>query len=443
MRVSDIIIKKRNGKELEDGEIEYLIKGYTKGIIPDYQMSALLMAIYFNGLNKRETSTLTKAMAASGEIIDLSSISGIKVDKHSTGGVGDKTTLIVAPIVAACGVPVPKMSGRGLGHTGGTVDKLEAFPGYCTDIPQVLFVKLLKTIGISIMGQTGNIAPADKKLYALRDVTGTVENMSLIAASIMSKKLASGADAIVLDVKTGSGAFMKTLEESIELAKTMVDIGISNGKQMVALVTNMNVPLGSAIGNNLELIEVIDTLSGRTSGDLTKISIELAANMLNLAQKGSIERCRMLAQTAIDSGAALHKLKALVAAQGGDVKYIDDTTNFQKSRCVNHLYANCDGYISSIDSERCGLCSVELGAGRNQKESAVNFSAGIILHKNVGDKVNKGDNLATIHTDMEGVITQVRNDLLSAFTITENPPSKEPLIYARITKDGIEKITMK
>lgn len=432
MRMLDIIIKKRNGLLLENSEIEFIINGSTNGTIPDYQISALLMAIYFNGLNKRETATLTKAMAMSGDMVDLSSICGIKVDKHSTGGVGDKTTLIVAPIASACGVVVPKMSGRGLGHTGGTVDKLDAFPGYRTDIPQVEFLQNLSSIGISIIGQTGNIAPADKKLYALRDVTGTVENISLIAASIMSKKLAAGADAIVLDVKTGNGAFMKTLEESIELANTMVEIGIANGKQMVALVTNMNTPLGSAIGNSLELIEVIETLSGHGSDDLTKVSVELAANMLHLAKKGSIEQCRTLAQNAIDSGAALQKLKALVVAQGGDVKYIEDTNNFPKARCISHVYADCNGYVSSINSERCGICSVELGAGRNKKEDTIDYSAGIILCKSIGDKVAKGDKLATIYTNMEGTVEKVCLDLLGAFIIAESCPPKEPLIYTRI-----------
>ncbi len=439
MRMYDIILKKRDGHSLTDQEIDFVVKSYTNGDTPDYQIAALLMAIYFKGMDKRETATLTLAMAKSGDMFDLSSINGIKVDKHSTGGVGDKTSLVIGPIVAACGVPVAKMSGRGLGHTGGTVDKLEAFRNFKTSIEEKEFFDIVNQIGISIIGQTGNIAPADKKIYALRDVTGTVDNVSLIAASIMSKKLAAGSDAILLDVKTGSGAFMKTLDESINLAQVMVDIGVANGKKMTALITDMDRPLGYVIGNSLELIEVIDTLSGKGPEDLTHICLELAANMLFLAQKGSMDECMEIAKQTIENGMALAKLREMVVAQGSDGKYVDDTENFEKSEVVYSVLASMDGYIYKIDTEKCGISSVILGAGRNKKEDAIDFSAGIILKKKTGDAVKLGEEIAVFHTRSELLAKQAESLFLESIEIRTEKPAPEKLIYAKVTKDSVEK----
>lgn len=439
MRMYDIIIKKRDGQSLSDKEIDYVVKSYTNGDVPDYQMSALLMAIYFNGMDKRETASLTLSMAKSGDIFDLSNIKGIKVDKHSTGGVGDKTSLIVGPIVAACGVPVAKMSGRGLGHTGGTIDKLEAFPGFKTSMSQTEFFKIVNTVGISIIGQTGNIAPADKKIYALRDVTATVDNMSLIASSIMSKKLSSGSDAILLDVKTGSGAFMKTLDDSIELAQSMVDIGIANGKTTSALITDMDVPLGYAIGNSLELIEVIDTLSSKGPDDLTTVCLELASNMLYLAKKGTISECMDMAKSSIKNGSALNKLREMVVAQGSNGKYVDDTNNFKKAKVIHSVLANEDGYIYKLDTQKCGIASVILGAGRNKKEDEIDYSAGIVLKKKTGDKVKKGDEIAQFNTSSIELAKQAQCEFLSGIKISKNKPESRKLIFAKVTKNGVKR----
>ncbi|MFZ2539895.1 MAG: pyrimidine-nucleoside phosphorylase [Oscillospiraceae bacterium] len=439
MRMYDIILKKRDGHCLTDQEIDFVVKSYTKGDIPDYQIAALLMAIYFKGMDKRETATLTLSMAKSGDMFDLTSIKGIKVDKHSTGGVGDKTSLIIGPIVAACGVPVAKMSGRGLGHTGGTVDKLEAFPGFRTSIDEKEFFDIVNQIGISIIGQTGNIAPADKKLYALRDVTATVDNVSLIAASIMSKKLAAGSDAILLDVKTGSGAFMKTLDDSINLAQVMVDIGVANGKNMTALITDMDRPLGNAIGNSLELIEVIDTLSGKGPEDLTHICLELASNMLVLAQKGTMDECMEMAKQAIENGSALAKLREMVIAQGSDGKYVDDTTSFEKAEVVYSVLAITDGYIYKVDTEKCGISSVILGAGRNKKEDAIDFSAGIILKKKTGDAVKMGEEIAVFHTKTQLLAKQAESLFLESIEIRAEKPAPAKLIYAKVTKDSVQR----
>ncbi len=331
MRMYDIILKKREGEALSEAEITFFVKGCANGSIPDYQLAALLMAIYFKGLTPEETAQLTDKMAHSGDMVDLSTIPGLKVDKHSTGGVGDKTSLVVCPIVSACGVPVAKMSGRGLGHTGGTVDKLESIPGFKTELSTEAFLKQVREIGISIIGQSGNLVPADKKLYALRDVTATVDNISLIAASIMSKKIAAGADGIVLDVKTGSGAFMKTTYEAMELAKTMVDIGTQVGRRTMALVTDMDRPLGFAVGNSLEVIEALETLDGVGPDDLTGVCLELAASMLMLGGKGDLIGCRTLAREALYSGCAKKKLRQMVLAQGGDPTVIDDTTRFKRA----------------------------------------------------------------------------------------------------------------
>jgi pyrimidine-nucleoside phosphorylase len=439
MRVYDVIQKKRNGEVLTDEEIRYFVEGYTKGEIPDYQASALLMAIYFQGMNEHETAALTRFMAQSGDMVDLSSIPGIKVDKHSTGGVGDKTTLVIGPIVAACGVPVAKMSGRGLGHTGGTLDKLEAIPGFNTAISIEKFFEIIKMVGVSVVGQTGNLAPADKKLYALRDVTATVDNLSLIAASIMSKKIAAGSDAILLDVKTGSGAFMKTIDKSIDLAKVMVTIGEHVGRKTVALITEMDRPLGNAIGNSLEVIEAVDTLRSHGPEDLTELCLQLSANMLYLANMGDLEKCRMLAKNALDSGRAYEKLKEMVEAQGGDVSVIENTEGFEKAPIVYEVKADQEGFISQMNTERLGIASVVLGAGRENKEDSIDYSAGIILQAKIGDRIKLGQTLATLYTAKEKELKAVEDMLKKAITIRADKPAPIPLIHARVTIDTIEK----
>ncbi len=402
MRMYDIIVNKRDGKALSQEEIRFWIDGYTKGEIPDYQTAALLMAICLQGMTSQETAWLTMAMAASGETADLSSIPGVKVDKHSTGGVGDKTTLVVGPIAAACGVPVAKMSGRGLGHTGGTVDKLEAIPGFRTVLEPQEFLEIVKREGIALIGQTGNLAPADKKIYALRDVTGTVESISLIAASIMSKKLAAGADAIVLDVKTGSGAFMKTMEDAIALAREMVAIGVHSGRETVALITDMDLPLGNAIGNSLEVREAIETLQGKGPQDFTQLCLVLAANMLFVAQRGTMEQCMEQASQALYSGTALTKFKAMVQAQGGR----PEPELLALSPCKKTVCAQRQGYITKMETRQCGIASVVLGAGRAKKEDPVDYGAGILLHVKPGDRVEAGQPLATLYAAGEHLLKQ-------------------------------------
>lgn len=439
MRMYDIIMKKRNGGELSDQEIAFFVEGYTAGNIPDYQVSALMMAIYFRGMTPRETAVLTDRMAHSGDTVDLSAIPGIKVDKHSTGGVGDKTSLVVAPIVAACGVPVAKMSGRGLGHTGGTLDKLESIPGLSISVERERFFQIVKDVGLAIIGQTGDIAPADKKLYALRDVTATVDNLSLIASSIMSKKLAAGSDAIVLDVKTGSGAFMKTLEDSIRLAQAMVQIGEHNGRRTIALITDMDVPLGHAIGNSLEVIEAVQTLKGHGPADLAEVCMQLASNMLSLAGKGDLPACRKLAQEAIQSGRAYEKLRAMAAALGGDVSVLDDPNKFAKAPVVSEVKAQADGYITHIQTEQCGNASSVLGAGRESKEDTIDPSAGIVLVKKNGDAVAVGDTIARLYTSRKQSLEQARKIMLNAIEIGAEKPAPEKLVYARVTADSIER----
>lgn len=439
MRMYDLIAKKRDGGSLTAQEMRYMIREYVNGNIPDYQMSAFLMAVYLKGMTEEETVSMTLEVAHSGDMVDLSSIEGIKVDKHSTGGVGDKTTLIIAPIVAACGVKVAKMSGRGLGHTGGTVDKLEAIPGFQTVIPQKKFYEIVNTIGVSVIGQSGNLAPADKKLYALRDVTATVESIPLIAASIMSKKLAAGSDAILLDVKTGSGAFMKTVEDAIALAKAMVSIGENAGRKTAALITDMDIPLGNHIGNSLEVIEAVDTLKGNGPEDLTKVSIHLAANMLYLAGKGTVEECLELVKSVIADGSALERLASMVDAQGGDTSVIYNTENFAKAPYEYPVIAEEEGYILSMNTEDCGIASSMLGAGRETKESDIDYTAGIILTKKVGDYVNKGDLLATMYTSNKELFVNAEKRYRSALVFSAEKPERKPLIFARITKDGIEK----
>lgn len=429
MRIVDIIEKKRDGKELSTQEIEFFIEGFCSGHIFEYQAAALIMAIYIRGLNSRETADLTAAMTRSGDSIDLSEIPGTKVDKHSTGGVGDKTTLVVAPIAAACGVPVAKMSGRGLGHTGGTIDKLESIKGFRTSLSKEEFISNVKEIGIAISGQTGNLAPADKKLYALRDVTATVSSIPLIASSVMSKKLASGADRIVLDVKTGSGAFMKTLDESIDLAREMISIGERMGKKTVALITDMDTPLGNCIGNALEVREAIDVLRGNGPRDLTAVCSELAARMLELGGKGSIEECRTMVEKCIKDGSALKKLGELAAKQGAVCAPWDEMAMEQAP--VRHLVAApYDGYIYSMRSELVGKASMLLGAGRATKDSTVDHSAGIVLFKKTSDYIKKGDIIAELHTSSQDLIRQAEEMLLEAYEITENPPEPRPLILA-------------
>lgn len=438
MRMYDIIAKKRDGGELSKQEIEFFVNGYVNGEIADYQASALLMAIYFRGMTASETATLTMCMANSGDIIDLSPIPGIKVDKHSTGGVGDKTTLIISPIVAACGVPVAKMSGRGLGHTGGTIDKMESIPGLKTSIDRDKFFEIVKNVGVSVIGQSGNIVPADKKIYALRDVTATVESIPLIASSIMSKKIAAGSDCILIDVKTGTGAFMKTIDESIELAETMVKIGESVGRKVIALITDMDRPLGKAIGNSLEIIEVCDTLKGNGPKDLTDISIDLAGNMLYMAKKGTLDECFSLARQTLESGKAFEKLKEMVSCQGGDAKVLDNPDLLDKAKFKHEALSQKDGYIFSMDTEKCGIASMVLGAGRETKEDDIDFSAGIMLKRVIGDKVKKGDVLATLYSSSKQKCLEGEKVFLDCVKMGTEPPKNHPIVYARITSDGVE-----
>lgn len=438
MRMYDIIAKKRDGYKLSDEEIKYFVENYTNDKIPDYQMSALLMAIYIKGMDKDETSNLTKYMSQSGDFVDLSEIEGIKVDKHSTGGVGDKTSIIIGPIVSACGVKVAKMSGRGLGHTGGTIDKLESISGFNTSLDKQSFFKIVKEIGFSIVSQTGNIAPADKKLYALRDVTATVESIPLIASSIMSKKLAIGSDAILLDVKTGSGAFMKALDKSIKLAKEMVSIGTLNKRKTVAIVTNMDSPLGKNIGNSLEMIEAIQTLQGNGSQDLVEICLQLSANMLYLAQKGNIDYCYKLAKNALQGGNAFKKLKAMVKAQGGDISVLDNVDKFNKAPIIYDVISNAEGYITKMQADKFGIASMILGAGRESKADKIDLSAGIVLNKKVGDYIKKGDIIATLHSSKESAIHQAENIILNSITAENKKIDTIKYVYARITDEGVE-----
>ena len=398
MRMYDLIEKKREGGALTDEEIDFMITGYTKGDIPDYQMSAMMMAIYFQGMNDKETLKLTTAMRDSGDQLDLSAIEGRKVDKHSTGGVGDKTSIALTPLVASVGVKVAKMSGRGLGHTGGTIDKLESFDGFRVDISNEQFIKQVNTIGVSIMGQTKDLAPADKKLYALRDVTATVENISLIASSIMSKKLAAGADAIVLDVKTGSGAFMKNLDDAKALAKAMVTIGKGAGRDMFAFITDMDEPLGRAVGNALEVKEAIDTLKGKGPADFTELVLNLACRMVMLSGIETDEdKAMALLKENIANGKALDKLAEFVSAQGGDSRAVYDTELLPKANNIYELKADKDGYITHINCEEVGIASLVLGGGRETLDSVIDLSVGIVLNKKCGDKVSAGDVLAYVH----------------------------------------------
>ena len=417
MRMYDIILKKRANLPLSDKEIRFVIDGYVKGEIPDYQVSALLMTIVFNGMNARELGTLTLAMAQSGNMVDLSNIDGITVDKHSTGGVGDKTTLIIAPLVAACGGKVAKMSGRGLGHTGGTIDKMESIPNLKVSLEQDAFINQVNKIGLAVIGQSEGLAPADKKLYALRDVTGTVDSIPLIASSVMSKKLASGAQAILLDVKVGSGAFMKNIEDARELAKAMVDIGKENGRSVKAILTDMDRPLGHDIGNALEIREVIDTLKGHGPEDLTHECIIMAAHMLVLSRMCDYETALNRVQQVLDSGAALERLRLMIEAQGGDSRVIDDDRVLTIGKFTYDVTSPQDGYITRMNTERCGIASVMLGAGRTVKDGPIDYSAGIVMHKKTGDAVSMGERIATLYASDESLFTNAAQTYLAAITI--------------------------
>lgn len=432
MRMYDIIRKKRDGGELTTQEIKFFIDGYVKGEIPDYQASALLMAIFFNGMNFQETADLTFAVRDSGQRLDFSAIKGIRVDKHSTGGVGDKTSLVVAPLVASLGVKVAKMSGRGLGHTGGTIDKLEAIPGFRTDLSEEEFLNNVNQIGVCIVGQNKDLAPADKKLYALRDVTATVDSLPLVVSSIMGKKLAADDDCIVLDVKTGSGAFAKSLEDSRTLAKVMVDIGKQAGKKMLALITDMDRPLGNAIGNTLEVKEAIDTLNGHGPEDFTEICVILATNMLYLAGKGSMEECEKMVKAAIADKRALDTFKKMVVAQGGDVSFIDNPDKFATAPHKRSVKAQKSGYIHHVDTEGYGISSLLLGAGRNTKEENIDFAAGIVLKKKTGDYVKEGEELCMMYTSDEKRFEGAVNKFYESTVILSDEPKKRPLVLDRV-----------
>ncbi len=418
----DIIDRKKNGEELTKSEIEYSVGGFTRGEIPDYQASALLMAIWFCGMNDRELADLTLSMAHSGDMINLDAVDGFTVDKHSTGGVGDKTTLIVAPAVAACGGKVAKMSGRGLGFTGGTIDKLESIPGFNTSVGEKEFIDNVNKIGLCIAGQTGEIAPADKKIYALRDVTATVDSIPLIASSIMSKKLAAGSKGIVLDVKCGSGAFMKTYEDAKLLAEKMTAIGQRAGRKTVALITNMDIPLGRAVGNALEVKEAVKILKNEQKDELYEVSVALAAHMLSLVNSKDIYECEKMIRLAIENGSALEKLKEAVGAQGGDISYIDDTSKFiDVSVCIEYK-AEKSGYINKIDAQKIGRASVLLGAGREKKDDVIDFGAGIYLCKKTGDEVREGDTVARLYTNKNEYADSALAVIKEAFDYSQKKP---------------------
>ena len=429
MRMYDIIQKKKRGGALSDEEIRFFVDGYVKGQIPDYQASALCMAIWFCGMSDEETASLTFAIRDSGETLHLDRVEGLRVDKHSTGGVGDKTSLVVAPIVAALGVKVAKMSGRGLGHTGGTVDKLEAFPGFRTDLSKTEFERIVNKTGIAIVGQSADLAPADKLLYALRDVTATVDSMPLIASSIMGKKLAADDDCIVLDVKTGSGSFMKSVDDSKTLARLMVDIGKRAGKKMCALVTDMDRPLGNTIGNALEVEEAILTLRGKGPDDLRELCVALASHMLVLADKGDYLFCESEVRRVIESGEALSMLARMVAAQGGDERCVYDPGLLPQAVHSRTVYAPQSGYIARVNAEEYGLSALSLGAGRNTKEDVIDLTAGIRLHAKTGDYIKQGEPIATLYAKREECFEVASRILLSATVIEQTAPQSRPLIF--------------
>lgn len=429
MRMYDIIVKKRNGEALSDEEIGFFVKGYTDGTIPDYQASALLMAIYFQGMTEHETAALTMEMAHSGDMLDLSAIKGKKADKHSTGGVGDKTSLVLTPLAASIGIPVAKMSGRGLGHTGGTIDKLESFPGFTTGISEEQFINNVNTIGIAIAGQTKNMAPADKKLYALRDVTGTVDSIPLIASSIMSKKLAAGADVIVLDVKTGSGAFMKTEEDSIKLAEEMVKIGNNVGRKTLAVISDMDEPLGYAVGNAIEVKEAIDTLNGHGPADLLELCLTIGSLMaVGTGKAESIETAREMLLEKLNDGSALKKFAEFVEAQGGDSAPVFNTDLLPQTSIVREVISPVDGYVSHIESDRVGISAMKLGGGRETKESEIDLSVGILINKKVGDSVKKGEKIATLYANDNAKLEAAVGELEQAYSYSQTPVERPKLI---------------
>lgn len=428
MNIIDLIRKKRDGFALSKEEIEYFANAAADDTVADYQISAMLMAMFLNGLDERETLDLTLAMAHSGDMADLSGIDGIKGDKHSTGGVGDKTTLIVAPIVSECGIKIAKMSGRGLGHTGGTVDKLESIPGFRTSLTSEEFINAVNECGLCVAGQSGKLCPADKKLYALRDLTATVDNIPLIASSIMSKKLAGGADCIVLDVKCGSGAFMKDRDSAVKLAEKMVEIGRGAGRKIAALITDMNVPLGNYIGNSLEIVEAVETLKGNGPADLTEISVLLSAKLLQLAGKGSFEECKKLAYSKITDGSALNRLAEMIKAQGGDSEYIYNTDLFPKAKFIYEIKSEKEEFISFMDTEGVGSVCVLLGAGRMRKEDAIDPTAGIILSKKTGDYVRKGETLATLYASDESLFEAACERFNSSVTFSDERTERESVL---------------
>lgn len=439
MRAVDIILKKRQGKELTEQEIDFLVQGFTKGDVPDYQMSAFAMAVFFKGMTSQETAFLTNSIINSGETIDLSAIDGIKVDKHSTGGVGDTTTLLLGPLVAAAGAPVAKMSGRGLGHTGGTLDKLESIPGFNINLTKEQFVETVNNIKVAVMGQTAKLAPADGKLYSLRDVTATVDSIPLIASSIMSKKLAAGADGIVLDVKTGDGAFMKTLDDSFALAEEMVKIGTHLGKETVAFITDMDQPLGNAIGNSLEIIEALESLKGRGPRDLMDLTLDLAAQMLLISKVCSNElQAKEVLQRVIEDGSALKSFRDFVEAQGGNPAVVDDYSLLPMAKEKINVTSPTNGYITKIEAEGLGKFAMVLGAGRARKEDPIDHGVGILLHKKIGDRVSEGDVLATLYVN-HGDETSLVEEFLSKISIEGQRPSNPKLVYGIVTKDGIRR----
>ena len=437
----DLIEKKKKGQTLTNEEITEMINLYVNEEIPDYQMAAWLMAVYFKGMTDEELGYLTTAMARSGQIVDLSAIEGVKVDKHSTGGVGDKTTLAIAPIVAACGEKVAKMSGRGLGHTGGTIDKLESIPGFQTEMPINEFFQSVNENGLSVIGQSGDLAPADKKLYALRDVTATVDSIPLIAASVMSKKIAAGSDKILLDVTCGSGAFMKNKEDAVLLAQKMVAIGEQAGRPTIALITNMDTPLGETIGNAMEVAEVVELLKGHGKEDLLEVCIALASNMLYLAKNKekeniSLEECEVMAKNAIENGTALEKLKIMVKAQHGDISVIEDISKFKQADYYYEVVAGESGTIIATDTQQIGIASMLLGAGREKKESEIDFSAGIKMVKKLGDQVQVGDTIAILYSNQLDGICQAEKLIKDAYKIGKQKITEEKLIIARVIKEG-------
>lgn len=429
MRMYDIIHKKRCGLALDEAEIRFFVEGYTRGDIPDYQASALCMAICCRGMTSGETAVLTDAIMRSGDVVDLSMFGDLSVDKHSTGGVGDKTSLIVAPVVASLGGKMAKMSGRGLGHTGGTVDKLESIAGYRTSMTREEFIETVKNVGVCVVGQSGDLAPADKKLYALRDVTATVDCVPLIASSIMGKKLAAGAKSIVLDVKAGSGAFMKTVDDARKLADEMIRVGTMCGRNVRALVTNMDIPLGHNVGNSLEVVEAVRVLRGEQKGDLYEICVALASNLVSMFKKISAQESQLMVAKSIESGAAFAKMKEWIAAQGGDVSMIEDTSKLPRAPYSREIASPCDGYISHMNTEGIGLCASLLGAGRVNKGDSIDFGAGIELAKKTGDYVGKGEKIATLHASNEALFADAKEKFISSLEFSDKKTGKPQLIF--------------